>query len=332
MTSDEHPPGDPQVGSETVRAMADLPTKDWTATSRMLHVVFEDERFADVGYLNWLYNESPVGNAVAVDLQDEQGVVFGHGAAIPQNFRSDDRDTRFVQIVNIGRLDERAGENLFANELLNYIPYVLEQGVTGGFGVTNAKSTSPAMSLDGLGATLVCQLPVKVLLPSPLWRKGVVTYDVTPDFLESKTFVELCSDLDQHPASGFTQRWNVDQLRWRLSRPNTRYALHASNNVVAISTRSSAKGLPIAVMMKMLPRYGSRGPLPAEALVTAACRYHRAPVSLYVGFNAHLPMRGVTVPRRLLPAPLNLLFLTLSDIDQASFAFDTFELLDFDAL
>lgn len=333
MTSDEQHDGghEPVVGQATVPDMADLPTKDWSATSHLLHTVFDDERFADPGYLNWHYNESPVGVAIAVDLKDEHGIVFGHGAAIPQEFRDGERDTRFVQIVNIARLDERAGENLFASELLKYVPYVLEQGVTGGFGVTNAKSTSPAISLDGLGATLVCSLPVKILLPSPLWRKGVESYDVTPEFLESKTFVELCTDLDAHPADAFTQRWSLDQLRWRLSRPNTKYAIHASNNVVAITSKAKAKGLPIVLLMKMIPRFGSRGPLPAEALVTAACRHHRAPVAMYVGFNAHLPMRGVTVPRRILPAPLNLLFLTLSDIDQATFRFDTFEFLDFDA-
>jgi len=328
---DANTPRSAEDGSETVPVVADLPTKDWDDTSTLLHRVFHDERFADPAYLNWHYNESPVGTAIAVDLRDEHEEVFGHGAALPQEFRNAEGNTRFVQIVNIAILPGRRGENLFAHEILNHIPHVIEQGVIGGFGVTNANSTDPAISLDGLGATLVCQLPVKVLLPSPLWRKGVDTFAVTPDFLESKTFVELCSDLDQYPAEHWTQRWTLDQLRWRLSRPNTSYALHATNNVVAITSAAKAKGVPVVMLMKMLPRYGSRGPLPAEAIVTAACRHHRAPVAMYVGFNAHLPMRGVTVPRRFLPSPLNLLFLTLGDLDQASFRFDTFEFLDFDA-
>lgn len=322
---------DPEAGRETTGVVADLPTKDWSDTSALLHKVFSDERFADRSYLNWHYNENPVGTSIAVDLRDEHGSLFGHGAALPQEFRDGERTTRFVQIVNIAVLPGRRGENVFAHEVLNHIPYVLEQGVTAGFGVTNESSTTPGVSLDGLGATLVCQLPVKVLLPSPIWRRGVDSYEVTEEFLESKTFVELATGLDQHPASDWTQRWSIDQLRWRLSRPNSNYMLHATNNVVAVTTRATAKGVPIAMVLKMLPRHGSRGPLPAEAIVTEACHRHRALAAMYVGFNAHLPMRGVTVPRRILPRPLNLLFLNLTDIDPETFRFDTFELLDFDA-
>ena len=82
--------------------------------------------------------------------------------------------------------------------------------------------------------------------------------------------------------------------------------------------------------------------LPA-AVIAAALSHHRVPVAVYAGFNAHVPVRGIAIPKRIQPAPLNLLFIARDeasqflglDLDeagpQAPATFDTFELLDFDA-
>ena len=50
------------------------------------------------------------------------------------------------------------------------------------------------------------------------------------------------------------------------------------------------------------------------------------------GWNRWVRVRGLAPPRRLLPAPLNLIVRSLDDgIDQDSFVLDTYEFLDMDA-
>ena len=69
-----------------------------------------------------------------------------------------------------------------------------------------------------------------------------------------------------------------------------------------------------AVLLKVFPRPGAALPLSAAPMIAAACRYHRAPLCVYAGFNAHVRVRGVRSPRRLQPSPLNLVFKSLDEI------------------
>ena len=67
-------------------------------------------------------------------------------------------------------------------------------------------------------------------------------------------------------------------------------------------------------------------------MIAAIGRYHRAPMAVYAGFNARVRVRGVRPPRRLQPAPLNLIYRSLTDrAPQHGFRLDTFEFLDMDA-
>ena len=70
-----------------------------------------------------------------------------------------------------------------------------------------------------------------------------------------------------------------------------------------------------------------------DAIVGAACRFHRAPYAVYAGFNAHVQVRGIQPPRRLQPSPLHLILRSLSPATstRTSLALDTFEFLDMDA-
>ena len=63
----------------------------------------------------------------------------------------------------------------------------------------------------------------------------------------------------------------------------------------------------------------------------AACRFHGTPFAGHAGFNRHMGVWGVPVPRRFLPAPLNLTIHSLSPgLDQTRFEVGTYEFLDGD--
>lgn len=304
---------------------------DRDEAARILHHVMGDKRFRDTAYLDWLYGDQPIGTTVEVVVRDDSGRPVAHGAAVPQELRCRESEARFVEIVNAAVIPNSQGQNIFAGEILNHVPLVLAQNCIGGYGVTNERSTVPGVSMDGLGATLIRPLPVRVCIPSRLTPRSAQSYDATPGFLSSDAFADLTADLDDYPTEGWVQRFNTDVLRWRLSRPAVTYGVHVTNNVFAVTLKAKAKGLPFALLLKLLPRGGSRGPLPSRDIVAAACRHHRVPAVIYAGFNAQVPVSGFDVPRRYLPKPLNLLFLTLSELEPSEFCFDTFEFLDFDA-
>jgi hypothetical protein len=108
--------------------------------------------------------------------------------------------------------------------------------------------------------------------------------------------------------------------------------VHVSAEVVAVSTRAKLGRLPVAVVLKVLPRHRARPVVSGAGAVAAACRYHRAPVAVYAGFNRSVHLRGVSPPRRLQPSPLNLIYRSLShEAPKETFRLDTFEFLDMDA-
>ena len=91
--------------------------------------------------------------------------------------------------------------------------------------------------------------------------------------------------------------------------------------------------VPVTIVLKLLPRRGPRvtGPVDGHPVVTAACRFHRSPFAVYTGYNRHVRLRGTAPPRRLLPAPLNLIYRSESPrAPKETFAFDIFEFLDMD--
>jgi hypothetical protein len=171
---------------------------------------------------------------------------------------------------------------------------------------------------------------VRLCLPSPRAGRGWSHIEVSPGYLAGDEFASLAAELDDHGATGWTQSWSTEALRWRLGRPGAAYTLHVADHVVAVSARDTVARLPVALLLKILPRQGRRGLTGADA-VAAVCRHHRAPACVYAGFNAHAPLRGIPIPVRLRPSPLNQLFGSLDpSVPESGFRLDTFEFLDSD--
>ncbi len=300
------------------------------AASRLLFQVMGDARFANTRYLDWLYAmDHPVGRPVWVHGVRPDGELDVHVAAVQQRLRRGDRVERLVLIVNVAVRPDSRGQNSYVSMVLENAERVIAEGVIAGFGVTNARSTTP--SINALGGRLVGPLPVRIVPPTRLGRGGVESIAVDESFLASERFTSLAAELDGSPSTEWVQSWDADVLRWRLSRPDVEYVMHIGPDAIAVSMVQHAYGVPLAVILKMLPRGNPGRRLRGDHLVTAACRFHRAPVALYAGMNKDIGIKGWPLPRDLLPAPLNLVCLTLSELDQDRFRFETFEFLDFDA-
>ena len=203
-----------------------------------------------------------------------------------------------------------------------------ERGWKFATGVCNEKSIGTVIKY--LGWKTPGPLPVRVSIPSGRGRD--VESHAVDDAFFAGPFDRLAAGLDQFPVTAWTNSYTPDYLRWRLATPRVSYAVHASDEIVGVSTVDKRFGVRAAVLLKLLPRDGRSGPLSAAPIVAAACRFHRAPYAVYAGFNAHVKVRGIQPPRRLQPSPLHLILRSLSDeIDQDALNVDTFEFLDMDA-
>ena len=321
-------PEGPGCAADAVRPEAEQ-RRENIANTGLLDAELPDQRFVDESYLHWLYDQNPYGQAFQESVDDD-GVRVAHYALIPQRYRNPEEVVPFVFSLNAVSRSGSQRRGFFGQLQLRVWSRARDAGVRAGIGVTNARSHR---GVQIMGWRMIGQMPVNVALPLPFGRGAWQSDPVTPAFLDGPAFAEAATGLDRPPRFGWTNCWTPEYLRWRLSSPNTPpYALHVSDEVVAVSTLSSFKGLPVAVVLKLLLRPGVEGPISGQPAVTEACRFHRAPAAVYAGFNGNVVVRGVPAPERLKPSPLNVELCSLSDrIRQRSFELETYEFLDMDA-
>lgn len=306
---------------------------DVDRNTELLDAELPSHRFVDSRYLHWLYHQNPYGDAIQRSVDDDAGVRVGHYALVPQRFRSP--DGVFPAAFSLNAVVRSGGQRkgLFTQMGLEIYE---EAGAAGWLlttGVCNEKSIGAVVKY--MGWKWPGPLPVRLIVPISMASKEsrrVVSRTVDADYLASDEFAALAAGLDRSPVAQWTNSYSVEYLRWRLACPSTTYAIHVSDELVAITTTDQRARVPAAVVLKLLPRDGRAGPLRADRLVSAACRFHHAPYAVYAGFNAHVMVRGMQPPRRLQPSPLNLIIRSLSPtIDQGPLMIDTFEFLDMDA-
>lgn len=306
----------------------DGPRGDHRRNTDLLNSELPDRRFEHSDYLAWLYDRNPDGSGFT-GSRDEDDIRVAHYALVPQRYRNADGPGPFVFSLNAVSRTGSQRKGYFVEIGHEIFARAAAGGRVAITAVANDKSTPGAIKY--LGYRHLGPMPVAVTVPNPFRAWGWRSVVVTEDWLGSQDFTDLAGELDDHPATGWTPSWQADNLRWRLSRPRGEYVVHVGPDLMAVSTRDVVRGVPFVVILKLLPRRGVTG-LSGRGAVAAACRHHRAPFCVYAGLNAHVTMRGLPLPDRLRPAPLNLLVRSLSDtVPQETFQLDTFEFLDCDA-
>lgn len=283
-------------------------------------------RYVDERYLRWLYDENPYGPALQRGV-DEDGVRVAHYALIPQRYRGVGGVVPAAfslhAVVRSGTQRKGYFQRIGAE--------IYEEASAAGWqlssGVCNDRSIGAVTKY--MGWKTPGPLPVKLCVPMHTGR-GVASHRVDTALLESERFAELTAGLDDFPVQQWTNSYTTEYLRWRLACPSTEFALHTTDQLVAITTTDTRFGVRAAVILKLLLR--DQTAVRPEPVIAAACRFHRAPYAVYAGFNARVHVRGIQPPRRLQPSPLHLILRSLSPaVDQETLALDTFEFLDMDA-
>lgn len=306
--------------------------RDHQRNTELLNAELPDPRFVDHRYLRWLYDENPHGAGIFESVDDEHdGRRIAHYGLIPAEYRNADSPARFVFSLNAVTRSGTQRKGYFTMLGRKVYARASEAGFQMVIGVSNENSTPPVV--EKLGWRLYCPLPVTVAPRSFRRPLGWEAWPVSDALLSSDRFATLAAELDAHPAEHWTNRYTPDHLRWRLASPNgPGFVVHVGPDLVAISTRSHAGPVPMGVLLKLLPRNGDGTVLDGRAAVAAVAHHHRVAAVVYAGWNRWVPVRGIAPPRRVLPAPLNLIVKSLQpELDQDAFTLDTFEFLDMDA-
>lgn len=296
----------------------------------LLNIELPDPRWRDQRHLEWLYGANPIGPGIFGFRRDGDRL-DAHYAVIPQDYRNPDGPMPMMFSLNAvtRSVAQRRGHFWSIAEEI-YARARREHGAHGIIGVSNDNSTPPVVKR--LDFRLMGPLPVKVI---PLRRPApdVSHFRIDDEFVASGAFADAIEDLD-HPVDwGWRNRYTPEYLRWRLRPPNVDpFHLHVSEELVGVSVRSHAGPVNAAVVLKLLPRHPVTSPVSADRFVAAIAAHHRAPLAVYAGFNARVRVQGIQPPRRLQPAPLNLIYRSLTDrAPKHGFRLETFEFLDMDA-
>lgn len=281
-------------------------------------------------YLDWLYRKSPDGPNVASDYI-ESGKLLGHYAIIPQRWNYLKTTRQLALSLNTAVHEEARGKGLFVKLAEETYADAKNHGIQAIIGVANANST-PGF-LRRLGFTLLSPLPVVMGMALPIRSSATASHVIDAEFLASKRFNLIANRLQTTRSHGAAQEWTIEKLRWRLASPRTRYALHRHESGILITTMAATQlGVRIVVVLKFLPSRDVNR-MDVTKLLRRAAAYHKSPFFIYSGFNECAPIKGIILPRRLLPSPLNLIYRKLDQVmpEACDLHIDAFEFLDFDA-
>jgi GNAT superfamily N-acetyltransferase len=268
--------------------------------STLLKQVFQDDKFS-VAYLNWLYAENPAGPVIGVNAWSGESLA-GHYAVIPIWARRPDREVyRAALSLNTAVHGDHQRRGLFTQLAEETYRLARRAGVSEVVGVANASSTPG----------FVGQLGFRNLGPleaSILWRR--------PRF-------------SSRPSSGssWVRVWDRDSLAWRLRNPAGRYSVEMGDGRGAILAHTGYPGIRAVLRLQDAEEWSD--------LDASVDRVRYRGIRLWMGRSPDIErpaLGGFSLPLRLRPSPLNLIFRPLED-DPEEPPRDRFhfEAIDFDA-
>jgi GNAT superfamily N-acetyltransferase len=295
------------------------------ATALLLREVFPQHRkYLHPEYLDWEYLRSPSGRVIEANVDDEIGRC-GHYAVVPQRWVIDGTPCIYALSLNTAVSGRSRGRGVFSALGRKVVAEARENGCTALVGVANSESSHGMV--NSLGFDLVGSL--KVLVIPPTAPRRARSFEVGAAGEMSGWLQE--GGRSALPEFGAQRMWDADELSWRMADPAHDYRVLFSDDVMAVVHATSYLGVRVAVIVKVFVA-GSAARVDVSPLATAACAALRTPLALYGGRNPRLRLRGIPVPTRIRPSPLNLIVKSLvEDMKPSELVPDCFEFLDFDA-
>jgi GNAT superfamily N-acetyltransferase len=299
---------------------------DYVLTARLATDAFDD---ANVHFsparTKWLYEESFGQGATVLSALDDDGQKVGQIALIGQKICIDGEIRAAVQLVDLFVVQAHRSAGLVRRLYLEVEQICKARGIRYILALPNDKSV--LLNARFLKLKPLLSLPIRAGLslrrPSrKLGYSGLLTSLAKPQA------IDLLSCF-AGAANGLS--WDGPTLLSRLSDPTRDYAIHATSDVLLISSCRKRKNFSYVALCAFFVRpqcHLAGGD--ADELVRAACSFWRIPLFVYAGLHDGLPrLPGLPVPARL-RRPIMVQLRDLMHEDDGSARFGCFQLIDSD--
>lgn len=300
---------------------------DLAKVVQLLREVFPHPEKFTVERLKWSYRDHPLGPAPVGRTFDSSGRQVGNYALIPIRLVNGSRSLMLGLGIDLAVSPSARGTGTFRETVEHSYAEAQRMGFDGILGIANAQS-APRM-VKAMGWRHLPSMPTRLLVPASLGRgrsfrdasQGIRDAGIIDALRTARTAVN----------TGWHQSWDLDLVTWRLEMPGASYALHELPDCIAVSTTDRIAGMPVAVLLKVIPLRES-GRVRGSRIAARLARFHRTPLVVYWGRNSRVALRGLRLPKRFQPSPLEVV-LHLFDQQKADLELplDDFELLDLDA-
>lgn len=257
------------------------------------HVKFSPQR------MQWLY---------------ERG--FGEGAAVVAAF---DGDKKVGQIVLLHQKVHLDGAPVVATQLIDLFilqayrsPVLVRRLYKEAERICEAKKVRVILGLPNpISAPLNARfmkvhpflsLPTRIGV-SAGWPRGPgVQFSADIKTMPKDEAIERLSTFAT-PASENGLHWDAVTLYDRISDPTSEYAIHATDNLLLVSSSRKTRGISHALLCGFFTRPGAEvTSADIRTLIRATCRLWRHHVFVYAGLNDSLPhLPGFALPEQLRP-------------------------------
>ncbi|MSO60247.1 MAG: GNAT family N-acetyltransferase [Ilumatobacteraceae bacterium] len=300
---------------------------DLAGVVELMQEVFpHPERFT-IERLAWSYRQHPWGKAAVGRCFDAQEKQIGNYALIPLELSYANETVVLGLGVDLAVSPSARGSGTFRTTMQDAYEQAQQQGFAGILGIANAQS-APRM-VKALGWKHLPSLATRLLFAFGSGSGSSARY--APSLLATEPFYSALSTLSFRNGDGCQQRWDLDLLEWRLSMPGGKYSLHALDDCIAVSTTDIVMGVRVAVLLKVFAMQGVSS-VKGSSVAMRLVRHHKTPIVFHWGINPLLAGRGVPLPKRLQPSPLEVVLHVFDESqDSSDISLDSFELLDFDA-
>jgi ribosomal protein S18 acetylase RimI-like enzyme len=272
--------------------------EDLDATIALMTLGFPAAHKFSRTFLQWQYYDNPAGPPLGCNIEDG-GRLVGHLMGIPQRVSLQGEPATVTLIMNVATHPDYRGRGLFLELVRRVAAMSAERGHAAVIGVANQQTIRAYETKLGFQNVAGLEAHLEVLAQKVDMARA----------LETARFAHL---------------WDGATLGWRLRNPANplRIAGATANSLIV----EGASTLPLVRARAAIPRTGIDLPAPAGPVMAPAVVLGLTPAG-----TARRRL-AVTVPERLRPSPLRLIYRNQADPDdRLDPARILFSFLDFDA-
>ncbi|MDQ8728703.1 GNAT family N-acetyltransferase [Bradyrhizobium sp. LHD-71] len=319
-------PASPLAPAEqAVSAGVDAPV-DYAETARIGNEAFSAEDVFTPDHMRWLYEQCFSEGATVVSLRTAQQKV-GQFVIVRQEIVADGVPQPAAQLVDLFVLKAFRSRQTLASLYDAVADQCRTQHIRFAIGMPNEKAIAANDHFFGLKPHLWLDIRAGLALRGP---PSTLTINERFSKDRAATWVNALHPY-LPPLSEQGVFWTADSLCTRLTNPRFSYGIHATNDLLLISSPRERRGVPYTLLCGFFPRAGAHiSRADVQAVTRAACRVWQRPLFVYPGIHRRMPdLPGWRLPRRLRPSTMLVQLRDFSP-EMPPLVFDRYQPLDSD--